>query len=89
MSQEEIMVNQKWGHCEHCKFFASPAKVPIGAEEAKCLHPVLSKYELLVFGASGCNGFELRAGLAENMERPQREKAGPSKIGRQPAPRAR
>ena len=64
------MENQKWGHCEHCKYFASPALVPVGNEESKCIHPVLAKYELLVFGAGGCNGFELRAGLPETVERP-------------------
>lgn len=70
------MANHKnqamWGHCEHCNFFASPAIVPVGSEEAKCTHPVLAKYQLQVFGAGGCSGFEVRAGLPETVERPER-----------------
>jgi hypothetical protein len=64
------MADQKWGHCKHCKYFASPARIPLDAEEARCLHPVLSKYELEVFGASGCSGFELRPGLPADVEQP-------------------
>jgi hypothetical protein len=44
--------------------------MPLEDEEAACAHPELSKFALLVFGASGCNGFELRPGLAETEERP-------------------
>jgi hypothetical protein len=64
------MSDRAWGHCEHCKFFASPSRVPLEDEEAACQHPELSQYELRVFGASGCNAFELRQGLAETEERP-------------------
>lgn len=63
--------NHQWGHCEHCKYFASPALVPVGSEEAKCMHRALSKFNLLVFGASGCSAFELRPGLPESVERPE------------------
>lgn len=59
-----------WGHCQHCKYFGSPASMPLVDEEAACQQPELSKYQLLVFGAGGCDGFELRAGLAETEERP-------------------
>jgi hypothetical protein len=61
---------KNWGHCRSCKFFASPASVPLASEEARCKHPELSKYALTVFGASGCSGWELRAGLPEGEERP-------------------
>jgi hypothetical protein len=64
------MSDRAWGHCQHCKYFGSPARVPLQDEEATCQQPELSKYQLLVFGASGCNGFELRPGLAESEERP-------------------
>jgi hypothetical protein len=64
------MSDRAWGHCRHCKFFASPSRMPLEDEEAACQHSELSKFELRVFGASGCNGFELRPGLAESEERP-------------------
>lgn len=64
------MANQQWGHCKHCKYFGSPAKQPLGEEEARCQEPTLSRFELLVFGASGCNAFELRQGVAETTEQP-------------------
>ena len=57
------MADQKWGHCKQCKYFASPARLPLEDEEAPCLHPVLSKYRLTVFGANGCTGWDLRAGM--------------------------
>jgi len=63
------MLNGAWGHCQRCKFFASPSRIPLEDEEAACEHPELARYELRVFGASGCNGFELRPGLAETGER--------------------
>jgi hypothetical protein len=86
------MANHKWGHCEHCRFFASPALVPVGNEESKCMHPVLAKYDLLVFGAGGCSGFELRAGLPESVERPAgtaQKASGKSATRRVPIARAR
>ncbi len=61
-------MNGSWGHCQHCKHFASPARMPLEDEEAACRHPVLSKYQLLVFGAGGCNGFDLRPGIAPTSE---------------------
>lgn len=64
------MANGNWGHCQHCQYFASPAKMPLPTEEARCKHPQLSQYELVVFGASGCNGFELRPGLQPAVEEP-------------------
>jgi len=57
-----------WGHCKNCKYFASPAVVPLEEEEARCLHPELSRYSLTVFGASGCCGFDLRSGLPASIE---------------------
>jgi hypothetical protein len=61
-------MNRKWGHCMHCKFFASPAKVPLANEEARCLHAELSRFNLTVFGTNGCTGFELRDGLSPRVE---------------------
>jgi hypothetical protein len=59
-----------WGHCRNCKFFSSPARVPFEDEEAACQEPNLSVYHLLVFGAGGCDAFDLRPGLSEAEERP-------------------
>jgi hypothetical protein len=66
------MTDESWGHCQHCKHFASLARIPLPNEEARCRHPVLSRFELKVFGASGCKGFELRPGLEPEVEEPQR-----------------
>jgi hypothetical protein len=60
--------NSRWGHCNHCKYFQSPAKAPLPGEEASCGEPVLAKFQLRVFGMSGCNHFELRAGLSKRIE---------------------
>jgi hypothetical protein len=62
------MNDGKWGHCRSCKFFGSPARVPLSSEEARCGHPELSKYHLTIFGASGCSGWELRPGLPKQIE---------------------
>lgn len=62
------MMNGQWGHCRTCKHFTSPARVPLGTEEARCSQPVLSGFELTVYGSSGCRGWELRAGLAQTAE---------------------
>lgn len=62
------MAEAGWGHCQHCKYFASPARVPLVEEQARCQQPTLSRFELMVFGASGCNAFELRQGVAESTE---------------------
>ncbi|HLV68593.1 MAG TPA: hypothetical protein VKY73_22405 [Polyangiaceae bacterium] len=64
-------MDNDWGHCQHCKFFDSPARIPLPTEEARCRHPELSKYKLVVFGASGCSGFQLRPGLQPEVEQPQ------------------
>ena len=45
------MPDRAWGHCQHCTYFGSPARMPLSDEEAACQHPALSKYRLLVFGA--------------------------------------
>jgi hypothetical protein len=37
-------------------------------EEAPCKQPELSRYTLIVFGASGCDAFELRATAAAEAE---------------------
>jgi hypothetical protein len=62
------MADGRWGHCQHCRFFASPARLPVVEEEARCTEPTLAKFELQVFGASGCNAFELRPGLVGTAE---------------------
>lgn len=64
------MAEKNWGHCKHCRYFASRSKVPLGNEEARCLQPELSRFELRVFGASGCSAFELRQGLDSSVEQP-------------------
>lgn len=64
------MQNGNWGHCQHCKHFASPARKPLPNEEARCMQPTLSGFHLKVFGASGCTGFELRPGLDRSVEEP-------------------
>ena len=64
------MRNGHWGHCKHCRYFGSPAAVPLGGEEAACKHPELQKYSLRIYGSNGCNGFDLRPGLPESVEMP-------------------
>lgn len=73
-----MAANGRWGHCRSCKFFGSPAHVPLGAEEALCAQPQLAKFKLTVFGANGCNGWELRPGLSPQVEEQPSE-------GRRPA----
>jgi hypothetical protein len=58
------MAAKTWGHCQHCKHFGSPARIPLANEEAPCKQPELSRYTLIVFGASGCDAFEMRATAA-------------------------
>jgi hypothetical protein len=58
----------RWGHCKNCRHFASPAAVPLGEEEASCKQPSIAKFELTVFGACGCNAFEVRLGLPDTVE---------------------
>lgn len=65
------MANHEWGHCQHCKHFGSLARIPLPNEEARCHQPELARYELKVFGASGCRAFELRAGLEKEVEEPR------------------
>ena len=65
------MGDKNWGHCNHCKFFESPARAPLGGEEARCLHPVMGKHDLRVFGACGCDLFDLRPGFSSDVERPR------------------
>ena len=62
------MNNGHWGHCRTCRYFGSPARVPLGSEEARCTHSELSKFQLTVFGANGCNDWDLRPGLSEQVE---------------------
>lgn len=64
------MIDRHWGHCQHCKYFESLARLPLPNEEARCSQPELSRYELRVFGASGCAVFELRPGLDREVEEP-------------------
>jgi len=62
---------KNWGHCNHCRYFGSPAKAPMGGEEASCNQPQLAKVQLHVFGACGCNQFSLRPGLSKMVENPR------------------
>ena len=64
------MAEGKWGHCKHCRYFASPARVPLDTEEARCTQSELSRYSLKVFSACGCNGFKLRPGVSDADEHP-------------------
>lgn len=64
-----------WGHCKNCRHFGSPAAQPLGAEEARCRQPILTRFELRVYGSNGCNAYETRAtareGSTEVLESPQ------------------
>ena len=62
------MEDKHWGHCRSCKFFGSPARVPLGGEEARCQQPELVRFELTVYGSNGCNAWELRPGLPDTIE---------------------
>lgn len=62
---------KQWGHCQHCKYFGSFAQLPVPNEEARCNQPDLVKFDLRVFGASGCRAFELRAGFDPGVEVPR------------------
>lgn len=62
------MADRVWGHCQSCRYFGSPARQPLEDEEAACMQPTLSRYQLHVFGASGCNAFELRPGVTDERE---------------------
>jgi hypothetical protein len=64
------MANDKWGHCQHCKHFGSPAHAPLVNEEARCNQPQLSRHQLTVFGACGCTLHETRPGLSEDTAAP-------------------
>ncbi len=65
------MAEGNWGNCKNCRYFGSKSQKPDATEAARCMQPTLSNFELKVYGASGCNAFELRAGLAEPVEQPQ------------------
>jgi hypothetical protein len=54
----------------HCRHFASPAQLPLAAEEARCLQPDHARYALTVFGTNGCTAFDLREGLSPSVEQP-------------------
>lgn len=62
------MENEQWGHCRTCRFFGSPARVPLGSEEARCTNAQLSKFQLTIFGSNGCTAWELRQGLNKQAE---------------------
>ncbi len=70
---KKVEQQKTWGHCGHCRFFDSPARAPLEGEEAACKEPTLAKLELRVYGTSGCNRFELRAGLSGTVEGPSLE----------------
>lgn len=75
------MKNGKWGHCKNCKYFASPAEVPLEDEEARCTQPKLAAYALTVFGACGCSAFELRSGLPASVEKSAASISSAAKTG--------
>jgi hypothetical protein len=52
----------------NCRYFASPAEVPLASEEAYCQEPALSRFRLTVFGTNGCNAFQLRMGISPDAE---------------------
>jgi hypothetical protein len=60
-----------WGHCSHCRYFASPARSPLDGEQASCKEPTLAKFALRVVGTCGCNHFTLRPGLSTTVEQPR------------------
>ena len=62
-------MDANWGHCKNCAHFASPAARPLVNEEAACRQPSLARFKLVVFGACGCNAFEVRPGLPDVVER--------------------
>ncbi|HLV60195.1 MAG TPA: hypothetical protein VKY51_02200 [Fredinandcohnia sp.] len=72
------MEGERWGNCKSCRYFASPSHVPMAAEQAKCLHPVHSKYDLVVLGMCGCTGWELRPGLSEEQVEGEFEEQPPA-----------
>jgi hypothetical protein len=59
------MADKHWGNCKNCRYFSSRAAQPEADERARCMQPELQDFDLIVFGASGCNAFELRVGLTE------------------------
>jgi len=61
-------MNDRWGNCRTCRYFASPSSAPTSAEQARCLHPVHAKLDLVVLGACGCSGWELRPGLTQQQQ---------------------
>jgi hypothetical protein len=71
------MANGNWGHCQHCKYFGSPARAPLVNEEANCRQQDLARHHLVVFGASGCTLFELRPGVPVTAEDPPYVVTGP------------
>jgi hypothetical protein len=59
------MAEQKnWGNCKGCRHFSSGNSNPNDTEVARCMQPELRNFELRVSGASGCNAFDARAGVA-------------------------
>lgn len=71
------MADATWGHCQHCKYFGSPALAPLASEQASCNQPELARHKLTIFGASGCTLFELRAGFDKCVEQPAFASASP------------
>jgi hypothetical protein len=63
---------ENWGHCKTCKFFASPAHVPLGSEEARCAQPTFARFALTVYGSCGCNAWAQRPGMPKEGQEQQR-----------------
>ncbi len=62
------MAGGNWGNCKQCKYFGSRESTPDDTESAACLQSELRKFELKVFGASGCNAWELRPEAMEPIQ---------------------
>ncbi|MFO7155559.1 MAG: hypothetical protein DIU72_002935 [Pseudomonadota bacterium] len=71
-------MNDRWGPCRTCRYFASPSNAPEDEDRARCLHPVHSRLDLVVTGASGCTGWELRPGLAREQAESELQEQPPA-----------
>lgn len=61
------MADKDWGKCKGCRFFDLHHAGADEASVAKCTQPELSDFDLQVSADSGCNAFEARVGLSEQV----------------------
>ncbi len=59
-----MAAQKNWGNCKGCRYFSSSNSNPSDTDVAKCKQSELQEFDLSVSGASGCNAFEARAGVA-------------------------